>query len=940
MYIGDYAFRGCSSLTSVTIPGNVTNICYNAFSDCNNVADVYYGGDQVRREQYISSDVLPNAAWHYTGERAGWGMCGDHLYWKYDSSTRTLQIEGSGDMWDYDPNNSYPAPWNNYNGSIIKLELDSDMTSIGDYAFNGCSSLTSVMIPDGVTTIGDSAFNGCNSLKNVTIPEGVTSVCDNAFSGCSSLTSVTISDSVTSIGDFAFQYCSSLTSVTIPDSVTSIGYYAFYSCSSLASITIPLTVSSIGSYAFYGIPVVYFEGTTAQWNAVYQGPYSGLLICLGDPVETAASGTCGEHAVWTLDNKGVLTISGYGKMADYTWDDLPWNSYRSSIMTAVIEEGITSIGSKAFSSCSILTNVTIPSSVTSIGSDAFQNCGSLTSVTIPEGVASIGSFAFSICTSLTSVTIPGSVTSIGDSAFQGCISLESMTILDGVRSIGNGAFIGCSSLTSVTIPASVTSIGYSAFNDCISLESMTILDGVRSMHGVMKRGYIQEMSMTARQCIAVFAGITLYLFTAKMGVIFSRVILGSTAVLHFILGYIIRILWRFYLERTSSQRKKSSMILVADEEVVGQIAASGTSTDEAKIVGVVLTDRDAEGETVAGLPVVANVDNAAKYICREWVDEVFFYPDSLSVAKHTPSTKPSMTDSMIYDNFFNYARKSWKTSDEEEEQPAREQREPVGGVSRLIEQCGQMAIPVHILLPIGAMGGKSFVEKVNGLDVLTHAANYASPLQLLIKRAADLIGSLFGSLAALLIIVVFGPMIKLASPGPILFRQERIGLNGKRFQILKLRTMDADAEERKADLQEQNRVQDGLMFKVDFDPRIIGNQILPDGTQKTGLGEFLRRTSLDEFPQFFNVLFGDMSLVGTRPPTPDEWERYELHHRARLSIRPGITGLWQVSGRSEITDFEEVVRLDTQYINNWSLGLDMNILLKTVWVVFCGRGAI
>ena len=115
--------------------------------------------------------------------------------------------------------------------------------------------------------------------------------------------------------------------------------------------------------------------------------------------------------------------------------------------------------------------------------------------------------------------------------------------------------------------------------------------------------------------------------------------------------------------------------------------------------------------------------------------------------------------------------------------------------------------------------------------------------------------------------------------------------------------------------------------------------MLPDGTQKTGLGEFLRRTSLDEFPQFFNVLMGDMSLVGTRPPTPDEWEHYELHHRARLSTRPGITGLWQVSGRSEITDFEEVVRLDTQYINNWSLGLDLRILLKTVGVVFQRKGA-
>ena len=122
---------------------------------------------------------------------------------------------------------------------------------------------------------------------------------------------------------------------------------------------------------------------------------------------------------------------------------------------------------------------------------------------------------------------------------------------------------------------------------------------------------------------------------------------------------------------------------------------------------------------------------------------------------------------------------------------------------------------------------------------------------------------------------------------------------------------------------EQNRVKDGMMFKMDFDPRIIGNKILPDGTKKEGIGSFLRKTSLDEFPQFFNILKGDMSLVGTRPPTVDEWEKYEPHHRARMSFRPGLTGLWQVSGRSQITDFEEVVKLDTKYIDEWSLGEDL-----------------
>ena len=148
-----------------------------------------------------------------------------------------------------------------------------------------------------------------------------------------------------------------------------------------------------------------------------------------------------------------------------------------------------------------------------------------------------------------------------------------------------------------------------------------------------------------------------------------------------------------------------------------------------------------------------------------------------------------------------------------------------------------------------------------------------------------------------------------------------------------------DAEERKKELMNQNKISDGLMFKMDFDPRIIGNKILPDGTRKTGIGQFIRKTSLDEFPQFINILLGDMSLVGTRPPTVDEWELYEPHHRARMSFRPGLTGMWQVSGRSNITDFEEVVKLDTQYISEWSLRLDVKILWQTVWSVFKSDGA-
>ncbi len=203
-----------------------------------------------------------------------------------------------------------------------------------------------------------------------------------------------------------------------------------------------------------------------------------------------------------------------------------------------------------------------------------------------------------------------------------------------------------------------------------------------------------------------------------------------------------------------------------------------------------------------------------------------------------------------------------------------------------------------------------------------------------------IICGLLGCLFTLIITIFVGPIIYLNSPGPIFFSQERVGKNGKKFKMYKFRSMYLDAEERKAELMKDNKLGDGKMFKIDFDPRVIGNKVMPDGSHKTGIGEFIRKTSLDEFPQFYNVLKGDMSIVGTRPPLISETNLYEYQHFARLAIKPGITGMWQVSGRSEITDFDEVVKLDKYYIENWNLGLDIKILLKTVLVVVCKKGAV
>ena len=425
-----------------------------------------------------------------------------------------------------------------------------------------------------------------------------------------------------------------------------------------------------------------------------------------------------------------------------------------------------------------------------------------------------------------------------------------------------------------------------------------------TMHNVLHRKTSIEFAQTLKQTAALFGALMIFLFAAKFSIEYSRVIIFLTAILYLVISFLTRLLWKRQVLRHSRKIEKRKMILVCREEDVPRVLERSSSLNESAFVGVVLTDRDAKGTEVCDLPVVANLSDAADYICREWVDEVFFYPESMAELETGEGVKKED-----------------------------------GTAALLLEQCREMAIPVHIRIPLGKRGDNGVLEKVNGFNVVTLAANYASPLQLFIKRIMDIIGGTIGSLIAVLIIIIIGPIIKIKSPGPVLFRQVRIGQNGKRFTVYKIRSMYMDAEERKKEFLDQNRVSDGMMFKLDFDPRIIGNEVLPDGTKKTGIGEFIRSHSLDEFPQFFNVLLNQMSLVGTRPPTVDEWEKYKYHHRARLAFKPGITGMWQVSGRSNITDFEEVVKLDTEYIEHWSIWLDLRIIMKTILSVFSKDGA-
>jgi exopolysaccharide biosynthesis polyprenyl glycosylphosphotransferase len=198
--------------------------------------------------------------------------------------------------------------------------------------------------------------------------------------------------------------------------------------------------------------------------------------------------------------------------------------------------------------------------------------------------------------------------------------------------------------------------------------------------------------------------------------------------------------------------------------------------------------------------------------------------------------------------------------------------------------------------------------------------------QLLLKRTVDVIGATFGMVATAMLTPFIALAIKIDSPGPLFFGQKRIGEGGRIFTFWKFRSMVMDADEKKNELAHLNEM-NGAIFKIKDDPRI------------TRVGRFLRRTSLDELPQFWNVMRGEMSLVGTRPPTPDEVASYENWHRKRISIKPGITGLWQVSGRNEITDFDDVARLDIEYIEKWSLLLDIKILFRTFFVVFTRSGS-
>ena len=248
-------------------------------------------------------------------------------------------------------------------------------------------------------------------------------------------------------------------------------------------------------------------------------------------------------------------------------------------------------------------------------------------------------------------------------------------------------------------------------------------------------------------------------------------------------------------------------------------------------------------------------------------------------------------------------------------------------IADFISKFETMGLPVAV--NIAALdfvtNSEKAIQRFGNSSVVNFSTTFYRSSDIALKRVMDIIGSLVGLFICGLVSIFLIPLIK-RDGGPAIFAQDRIGRNGRVFKFYKFRSMRVDAEKIKKDLMSQNQMQGG-MFKIENDPRV------------TKIGHFIRKTSLDELPQFWNVLKGDMSLVGTRPPTLDEYMKYTPEQKRRLSFKPGITGLWQISGRSNIKNFDDVVKLDVTYLDGWTIWKDIEILLKTIKVVVMKDGA-
>ena len=427
---------------------------------------------------------------------------------------------------------------------------------------------------------------------------------------------------------------------------------------------------------------------------------------------------------------------------------------------------------------------------------------------------------------------------------------------------------------------------YSVYREVYVVLAISIIVNAflfRPYEDIFHRGFWVEF-VNVVKCLCVQIAVAfIYMFMMQITEEYSRLAFAFAIISISVFTYIGRLLAKTVLRNFGEKSiyRKKLLIVTTSDKAEGLLQSSRNEVEFSyQITALAIMDRDLVGESIHGVPITVNEESL-------YDDARLMVVDSVLIALEPEH--PKFKDTI---NLFHV-----------------------------------MGVEINISLEDYNLGiPNQRIVKMGDLTVLSGNTQKMALGDTIAKRALDILGGIVGLIITGIFVIIVGPAIVIESPGPIFFSQTRIGKNGRRFKIYKFRSMYMDAEERKKELMEKNKMS-GLMFKIDDDPRI------------TKVGKFIRKTSIDEFPQFLNVLKGDMSLVGTRPPTEDEFKQYKARYKKRLNMKPGITGLWQVSGRSTITDFEDVVKLDVQYIENWSLGLDIKILLQTVLVVLKHDGA-
>lgn len=433
----------------------------------------------------------------------------------------------------------------------------------------------------------------------------------------------------------------------------------------------------------------------------------------------------------------------------------------------------------------------------------------------------------------------------------------------------------------------------------LQMSQLLLLIFTDNYQEILRRRPGRELLRVLKNTAEILIAALVYLFVFQQTAVASRSQFGYTLTLYAAFDLAVRELNKVRIRRRGRMdEKKSSVVLVTVttlmDEAMERLARRGDPSGYFISEIILMDEGPAVSSAFYGVPVTRLNEGTITEITHGWVDEVFIL---------VPESFPF----------------------------------PVSLANDLMN----MGITVSFAIPIMNNGKWTImdVKQLGGYHVMTGGIRFGTAGQLLIKRLMDILGGLVGCAATGIVFLFIAPAIYIKSPGPIFFSQKRVGQNGRTFRIYKFRSMYLDAEERKAALLQENDIKGNAVFKINNDPRIIGSEKKDKQGRPRGIGNFIRSTSLDEFPQFFNVLKGEMSLVGTRPPTIDDWERYDLSHRVRMCIRPGLTGMWQVSGRSSITSMDQVVELDRSYIENWNLGLDVKILLRTVKVVLFRNGA-